>query len=148
MKEDEKGKFNQLLLDLANGLHIDAPNPKAIDQYFSVLKSYSFSQIQECYEALLAKYKPRRKNDFPVPMEFAQEIQLAIKNQQPEFSFHCPCCNNKTNSPQLSCKCSQNMCFKCWKCFSHCICVEPTPFDQSDTFKQFKSSLKKINEKR
>jgi hypothetical protein len=83
MTDSDRSDFDQGLDVLAKVLRLQALDSDVKFGYFKSLRHYSLSTLFDGCQKLTETYKPKRKDDFPVPAVFIEVLGGVVKPEEP-----------------------------------------------------------------
>jgi len=138
MKDTDSHNFELALDVLADMLRVNRLENQVKQGYFKALRRHSLVAVMDATNSLVSDYRPRHRNDFPVPATISEAITgLGVKEQR---FWPCRCCKVEfpaSNFHEMKCQCKPfEHCYHCDKCSQHCQCPKMTSLDQSEAWKK------------
>lgn len=84
MTDSDRNHFDQGLDALAKVLRLQALESDVKFGYFKALRHFTMSAFLDGCQKLTETYRPRRKDDFPVPAVFAEAIGGVVMPEEPQ----------------------------------------------------------------
>lgn len=84
MTDSDRNHFDQGLDALAKILRLQSLESDVKFGYFKALRHFKIEAFFEGCQKLTETYRPRRKDDFPVPAVFAEAIGGVVKPEEPQ----------------------------------------------------------------